>query len=394
MSAVRSYAIAVLRIAVAITFLPSSNAEELPFPPPRPSLDALEQIRGVVSNRLPPNTASREVGELITERYPNRAVRLQRQVVQDADRNYVNHGSWTMLDPKGQVIAQGDYRNGKQHGPWMRIMPEFPAVNPGFQAPFISQAEFDNGELHGTWAIVDAQQRVVGSWQFSRGQLDGAATTWYPNGQQRREMNFARGIPDGESTAWKPDGKIWAREFYRDGKQLVPVVTWHDGKQKESEGWIVRSNFTIHANLDWWNGKIEVTREQTTGEDLKTGKWTEWYANGTVKFEGTFEAGKPAEQHVWWHPNGQKMLAGTYDSGMQEGRWTEWHATGMKQVEGDYIAGVKNGTWTTWSEDGLVADVQHIKAGPDGGPSREPVIVLTEDDDSEHNVSHILGPLP
>ena len=391
MSSVRLYALAAYCFAAFTSPLFNAVAEELPFPPPRPSLKTLEQIQGILSSQAT-SQATDEEGELITERYPDRSVRLQRYVIQDEDRNYVNHGSWTMFDPKGQITAQGDYREGKQHGPWMRIMTEFPSVNPGFQAPFISQAEFDNGELHGTWAIIDSQQRVVGSWQFSRGELDGPATTWYPSGQQRREMNFSRGVPDGESTAWKPNGQIWGREFYRDGKQLVPVVTWHDQHQKESEGWMVRSNFTINAKFDWWNGTIEITRNETEGTDVKTGRWTEWYANGAEKFVGTFESGIAVDQHVWWHPNGQKMLSGTYDSGMQEGRWTEWYATGMKQVEGEYIAGAKAGTWTTWSEEGLVADVQHIQL--DDGSSRrsETGIVTVEELEAPHNVSHLVAP--
>ncbi len=392
MLSVRFRALVILCVAACTVLVTSVFAEELPFPPPRPSLKTLEQIQGVIS-RQPVTQSASEQGELVTERYPNRAVRLQRYVVQDADRNYVNHGSWTMLDPQGQVIAQGEYRNGKQQGPWMRIMSDFPAANPGFQGPYISQGEFDNGELHGAWTIIDAKQHVVGSWQFSRGELDGPATTWYPSGQQRREMTFSRGIPDGESTAWNLNGQISAREFYRDGKQLVPVVTWHNQQQKESEGWMVRSNFTINAKVNWWSGTIEITRRETEGTDVKTGKWTEWYANGTEKFEGTFEEGVAVEQHVWWHPNGQKMLAGNYDSGIQEGRWTEWHTTGMKQVEGEYIAGTKAGTWTTWSEDGLVADVQHIAPNPESGRRSESGIANSKElDGAPHNVSHLLTP--
>jgi antitoxin component YwqK of YwqJK toxin-antitoxin module len=392
MLSVRYCALAVVCAAASTVPAAYTFAEELPFPPPRPSLKTLEQIQGALSKK-PAAQSGIEQGELITERYPNGAVRLQRYVIQDADRNYVNHGSWTMLDPQGQVIAQGEYRNGKEQGPWMRVMTDFPGVMAGFQGPYISQAEFDNGELHGTWTIIDAKQHVVGSWQFSRGELDGPATTWYPGGRQRREMTFSRGIPDGESTAWKPNGQIAAREFYRDGKQLIPVVTWHNQQQKESEGWMVRSNFTINAKVDWWNGKIEITRSETEGTDVKTGKWTEWYANGTVKFEGMFEEGVAVDQHVWWHPNGQKMLAGTYDSGMQEGRWTEWHATGMKQVEGDYLAGRKTGTWTTWAEDGLVADVQHIAPDTGSGRRSESGIAISKElDDAPHNVSHLLAP--
>ncbi|MCA9141956.1 MAG: hypothetical protein H6823_09510 [Planctomycetaceae bacterium] len=391
MLSVRTCALTLLRIAFVAIIPSRAVTEELPFPPPRPSLKTLEQIQGVLAAQ-PTTNSSGEQGELITERYPNRAVRLQRYVIQDADRNYVNHGSWMMFDPKGQVIAQGEYRNGEQHGPWMRVMTDFPSVTPGFKAPFISQAEFEDGKLHGTWTIIDAQQHVVGSWQFSEGELDGAATTWYPSGQQKREMIFSRGVPDGESTAWKPNGQVWAREFYREGKQLIPVVTYHDQQQKESEGWMVRSNFTINAKLDWWKGTIEITRTETEGTDVKTGKWTEWYANGTEKFTGTFDEGVAVDQHVWWHPNGQKMLAGTYDSGMQEGRWTEWYATGMKQVEGDYIAGTKTGTWTTWSEEGLVANVEHIKRDSDRVRRGESGIAITEELNAPHNVSHLSAP--
>lgn len=397
MSTVRQCAMVVFITTLLGYFSTGATCEELPFPPPRPSLRALEQIQGVL--KIPAKAASpqgmpavNEEGELITERYPNRAVRLQRYVIQDADRNYVNHGSWTLLDPQGQVIGQGEYRNGKRHGPWMRIVADFPTAISGFQSPFTSQAEFDNGQLHGTWTIIDSQQRVVGTWQFSQGELDGAATTWYPNGAQRREMNFAKGIPDGESTAWRADGKVWAREFYRGGKQLIPIVTYHDQKQKETEGWMVRTNFTISANVDWWETKIEVTRQDTEGEDVRTGKWTEWYANGTKKFEGDFEAGMPVAQHTWWHPNGQKMIAGTYEKGMQEGRWTEWHATGMKQTEGTYLAGLKSGTWTTWSTEGLVADTQQFETDLNTGRPTEPGIVIAEDGDESHNVSHILAP--
>ena len=36
--------------------------------------------------------------EVIRERYPNRSVKIEREVTQDAEGNYVNHGSWKMWD--------------------------------------------------------------------------------------------------------------------------------------------------------------------------------------------------------------------------------------------------------------------------------------------------------
>jgi antitoxin component YwqK of YwqJK toxin-antitoxin module len=300
--------------------------------------------------------------EVITERFPNRAVKIQRSIRQDRERNYVNDGPWTMFDEQGNVAAQGEYLDGRRHGDWMRVLDRFAGAEAVFQPPFTSQAHFEHGELHGTWTVVDSQQRIVGSWEFERGVLHGTVTLWYPEGQQRQEMHFARGIPNGEATAWKRDGSIAVREFYRDGEQLVPVVTWHDKQQKESEGWMIRSSFTIDTEVDWWNGIVEIVRQDRAGEDQRTGKWTEWYPNGIVRYTGSFENGAPIGEHVWWHENGQRRVAGTYQNGNREGRWTTWHTNGHKQEEGEFLAGVKDGTWTVWSESGEIVDAEQLTA--------------------------------
>jgi len=375
-------------------------AEELPTPlPSPPSSERLEAIPSLpmivstvesvtpeVATLLEPGDVPEEISppeaELIIERYPSRAVKLQRYVIQDAERNYINHGLWTMLDEKGEVIAQGEYRDGKRHGAWMRVLPKLAGVEPHFQAPFVSQAEFQDDELHGTWTIIDAQQRVVGSWQFSRGELDGVSSTWYPNGQQQREMTFANGVPDGEALAWKSDGQLWSKEFFREGKQLIPSVTWHDRDQKKSEGWLVRSNIKVQAKVNWWDGVLEIKREDSRGEEIKTGEWTEWYANGGLKQRGAYDEGVPVGQHTWWHENGQRQEVGDYSSGLAQGMWTRWFDNGQKQEEGFYLAGEKSGTWTTWAQDGKVADVRQMS--DDRGLARDRNI-------NSHNVSHRLS---
>src|SRR5581483_3354642 len=93
---------------------------------------------------------SEGVGEVETvqERYPNRLVKIERQVIQDRAGNYVNHGTWSQWDERGRLMARGEYRFGQRHGQWVR------AFNAGelaiasgawgktFQAPFLSAASF------------------------------------------------------------------------------------------------------------------------------------------------------------------------------------------------------------------------------------------------------------
>ncbi len=58
--------------------------------------------------------------EVIKERYPNGSVKIEREVTQDDDGNYVNHGMFKTFDERGNLTAQGEYRNGKRQGTWIR----------------------------------------------------------------------------------------------------------------------------------------------------------------------------------------------------------------------------------------------------------------------------------
>ena len=54
--------------------------------------------------------------ELIRERYLDGKVRIERQVTLNNEGNYVNHGTWKMYSPQGDVIAEGQYNFGERNG--------------------------------------------------------------------------------------------------------------------------------------------------------------------------------------------------------------------------------------------------------------------------------------
>jgi len=357
-------------LAITVTLCPLSltYADEL-LPPPIPVLRI-----GAPNSEFEPITARRadSAPEVITEKYPNRKVKIERQVVQDAERNYVNHGPWKMWDPEGRLMAHGEFRNGKQHGTWIRLMSMFGSVDGAFQPPYTSQAEFSNGELDGTWTISDSRQRVVGSWEFDRGELHGKVTHFYPTGQPQKEMTFKQGKLDGELNSFTPQGTVANREYFRAGKQLTPVVTWHEpNQQKQAEGWTQSEEVVVHKTIDWWQGILEITREPVVSEPIRIGTWNEWHANGTLRFTGDFRDGQPIGDHTWWHENGQKQLVGRYDDGLRADRWTRWYVNGRKQEEGEFYAGVKQGVWRVWSEEGQLIDSQELVATQDITPSSD-----------------------
>jgi len=364
---------AVLLLPTALQPPSRARADEL-LPPPIPVLRigaSTTEAEQVPARRV------EQSPEVITENYPNRKVKIERQVVQDDERNYVNHGPWKMWDPEGRLVAQGEFRYGKQHGPWVQLMSTFAIVDEAFEPPFTSQADFTNGQLDGVWTVSDRRQRLVGSWEFDRGELHGKATTWYASGQPQQVTTFKRGKLDGETNTFTAEGTVSSREFYRDGRQLIPVVTWHEpNQQKQAEGWTLTKQVTVHKIIDWWRGQLEISLEPPVDEPVRIGQWTEWHPNGTVRFTGEFREGQSIGAHTWWHENGQKQLVGKFDDGQRSDRWTRWHANGRKQEEGDFFAGIKHGAWKVWAEDGRLIDEQQL--GPALDPASAEVLVQEE----------------
>src|SRR5947207_2649855 len=58
--------------------------------------------------------------ELVRERYLDGKVRVERQVTLNNEGNYVNHGTWKMYSPTGDVVAEGQYNFGERNGMWTR----------------------------------------------------------------------------------------------------------------------------------------------------------------------------------------------------------------------------------------------------------------------------------
>ncbi len=298
--------------------------------------------------------------ETIKERFPNGSIRIEREVTQDLQGNYVNHGLWKMLDQRGNLVSQGEYEHGQRNGTWVRwyrsateaeLLSKLPYQQ--FVGPFISQGTFKNDALDGTWIIYDAKMHKISEWHFENGQRHGLSTWWYPNGRKMREIQFRNGDMDGTFLEWSPDGKLSLKDVYEGGRKLAPKLSHHQGGAKKSSGMYLMAREIEQSPDDWWNCKLRTTTK--TGKDEKHGPWTSWHANGQAQLEGKYEHDVQVGPFRWWHSNGQKALEGQFDQGKQDGAWTWWYASGQKSIHGEYSHGNPTGRWTWWKEDGKVA---------------------------------------
>jgi uncharacterized protein len=305
--------------------------------------------------------------EIIRERYPNQTVKIEREVTQDSNGNYVNHGSWKMWDAQGTLVVEGQYQNGERIGVWNRwyrsadveLLKTAPYSS--FRGPYISQASFDLGQLNGKWIIFDSHQHRISEWEFVDGQRHGNFTWWYPNGMKMRECQYEGGEMHGKLMEWAPNARLVSQATYEHGRKLGSRTEKHRSGGNKNEGSYLFAREVVQTPDDWWNAKPAVYTKQ--GKDERHGHWIAWYPNGQKQTEGEYDHDIQVGEFTWWFANGQRALQGAYIDGEQQGKWVWWHENGQKSIQGDYRQGHPIGQWSWWNDDGKVARASKLQEG-------------------------------
>lgn len=301
--------------------------------------------------------------EVFRERYPNGGIHIEREVTLDADGNYVNHGSWQMLDPSGSLMASGQYDLGKRIGTWTlsltrnnaEILRESPFGM--FKAPFTSNANFNNDKMDGDWLIVDAEQRKVSQITFENGVRHGLAMMWLPNGKVLRQAEYEHGIPVGEVLqANSSTGELERAASYLDGRRITTNVDYFTRakRQKRIEELYLAPKTVEKTADDFWNSKFATYDHE--GEPLRHGASVSWYKNGQMESQGQYEYNKRVGHFRYWHPNGQISAEGDFENDEYTGLWVWWHENGQKAITGRYENGRTIGQWRWWDERGQLSD--------------------------------------
>jgi antitoxin component YwqK of YwqJK toxin-antitoxin module len=331
-----------------------------------------------------PEPAAEEdlVVELVRERFPGGAIKIEREVTQDAAGNYRLHGMWRHYDVQGRLILDGRFANNQKEGTWRRYYrgDETPllATVPykEFTAPFLSVATFHAGAMHGKWTITDAKQRMVHELEFCDGERHGKATWYYPNGAIMLQTRYEHGRINGDVIEFAPDATVIAKEIYQGGRMLAPKTEFYDDAQQSKKQEVSYLHaILVVKDLDNWDAGLLATFE-SRGQDERHGPYAIWHPTGQLAKQGEFRYNLPVGKITAWHPNGQKHLEGMYVDGRQEGVWTWWHENGQKAITGEYHDSVAIGKWTWWSSEGKLAHQADLS--PD-----QSLVGLTSDPQSE-----------
>lgn len=333
---------------------------ELPVPI-NPQQEEQGQITAEQRGELPPYTGGpTRQADVIVQRYPDGKPQVTRHVMQDEGGNFLNHGPWKLLNRRGEIMAEGEFQQGRMNGSWQRW---HPSNSPGlfteppfdtYQGPFLSTAEFKNGTLDGVWTIYDRFRRKIIELPYRNGKRNGRAAWYYSNSLPMREVDFLDGQVHGQMIEYNRQGEKTREATFDDGQELITRTAFYFKDQKKAETGFLgpRSHFVNED--DWWNA--EPAQYETQGEELQHGPTREWYVNGQLRLAGQYKDGLQIGSFMWWHANGQKQIEGQFENGTKVGLWSWYHGNGQKAIEGVYDRDVETGVWRWWNESGELDD--------------------------------------
>lgn len=303
--------------------------------------------------------------ELIVENYPNGSPRVKRQVTQDLEGNYFNHGLWQLMGKQQEITAQGEFYLGRMNGEWKRLhnkteggLFETAPFNK-FEGPYRSYAEFTDGKLDGVWKITDRYEQTIFEMPYLEGKRHGTATWYHTNGIKSREVVFHNGELDGPLYEWDMQEKVTREEEYVKGRKIVKETQYFSPKQPMSQNFFLDSKLELSGEDNWWEAKP--ANYLTVGQRIQHGPTGIWYQNRQPQMQGQFQDGKREGVFIGWHSNGQKDVTGQFRNDLRVGKWTWWHSNGFKRVEGEFSDGVQIGEWIWWNEDGTVRNRRTMK---------------------------------
>ena len=365
-------------------FVPNSSGEGLGLVPVRPRTGKLG-INGVQNFRpdyssgrtasqeriidqiradnfdVEDGTSTNQAGpQTIRQRYEDGRDQLVRQVIQDEEGNYYNHGPWRLYNRRGEIVATGQFVDGYMDGTWERwhsknssqMFQNQPFTQ--FEGPFVSNATFKNGKLHGVWVISDRGRQKIVEVPYRNGKRHGTATWWFPNSERMRVINFKDGALDGPMMEWNKELELVRNDEFINGQKVIRRRTMYRPKQPSSESYFLDAELSLEEDDNWWDA--EPAEYVQVGSRVQHGPTYAWHDNGQRKMVGHYRDDVRVGKFFWWHSNGQKALTGNYEEGSKKGIWKWWHANGMKSIQGMYEGDQPVGVWTWWDENGRVKD--------------------------------------
>lgn len=291
-------------------------------------------------------------GTVITLFEYRRGFIVDRENINRVDKYGLKQGRWKYFYDNGSVKLEGIYRDDKKNGYFKEYDEKGMLVN---------IAKFVNDVLQQeTPELVKLDVR----------------TDYYPNGKPKTVASYKGETPQGIRREYDSAGKVIAAYTFNKGKMIAEGIVddegVKDGPWKEYfEDGQLRSEgtYNLGKRVGKWrfyhqNSAIEQEGNYNNQGNAE-GLWKWYFDNGNVEREESYRNGLTDGPYIEYDENGNVIVQGEFVEGMEEGFWK--YQYGDIREEGTYRGGKRNGEWKTYYDNGELSFVgSYIDDNPNG----------------------------
>jgi antitoxin component YwqK of YwqJK toxin-antitoxin module len=183
------------------------------------------------------------------------------------------------------------------------------------------------------------------------GKKTGVWETYYQNGKVKSHGTFKDGHPVGELLKYYPGGILQATMKFDEAGRTSYVILYYEAGYPAAEG-----KFIDQKKDSVWNYFSAYDKRKAVSESYKMGKKDgvsfKFYPDG--KISEYLEWQEDLKHGKWeqYYENGQVRLTGVYNTGMQNGIFISYNADSSLSISGSYVNDVMDGVWTYYNETG------------------------------------------
>ena len=272
--------------------------------------------------------------------------------------------TWFFYTPEGALESTIAYRNGKKNG----------ALKKYADSVLVSDEQYVADVKQGPTTTYYPDGKTKSVVVFKDGKEDGKAYEYAEDGRPITISAWRSGVLQRREQVNRLDGQGWRQGtwqgYYPNGKLKWEGNYVDDKRQGIFKEYDAQGNL---KNMEKYDLDVVLPdAEEATLLQLRN----TYHANGKVasigsyskdgKKEGLFrefnDLGRPTDAAIY--RNGVLMSQGAVsEAGALNGPWTEYYATGEKRAEGSYLDGKKDGPWTFFHRGGEVEQRGNYKDG-------------------------------
>jgi len=189
-----------------------------------------------------------------------------------------------------------------------------------------SEGPVDENKIRtGVWKVYFETGELRAEGQRVNGRQHGQWTYFYPDGKKMQIGNFSNGIMEGEWKWYYSSGNIFREEIYLRGRLNGLCVQYSD-----SATIVTKGEYVDGEREGAWVEQIGDSREEGNymmGE--KNGVWKTYYNDGKLHHSGNFVQGYPDGRHVFYYPDGKTLKEEQYYvMGRRDKNWKKYYENG------------------------------------------------------------------